>query len=179
MQSNKYKFIDGGGLVGQYSPSYLWWIMAHQDQQWKGIRSLWMLYCRTADLCTGMDGDLLRTGKSYFSYRLRELAFIVLSQMTRATLRKRFFFPPSISNTKYLEPCQKKKSSQARKEQMDFADVARSMSMSSNSCHRTYADNNCRKSCPILVFGMLLFIFNDYVICRHIRINTCLACFIT
>jgi len=92
MQSNKYKFIDGGGLVGQHSPLYLWWIMASQDQRWKGIRSRCVLDCRTADLCTGMDGDLLHTGKSYFSYRLHELAFIVLSQTTRATLRKHFFF---------------------------------------------------------------------------------------
>jgi len=35
MQTNKYKFIDGRGLVGQYRPLYLWWIMAYQDQQWK------------------------------------------------------------------------------------------------------------------------------------------------
>lgn len=92
MQTNKYKFIDGGGLVGRYRPLYLWWIMADQDQRWKGIRSRWVLDCRTADLCRGMDGDLLHTGKLYFSYRLYELAFIVLSQMTRATLSKHFFF---------------------------------------------------------------------------------------
>jgi len=39
-----------------------------------------------------MDGDVLHIGKSYFSYRLYELAFIILSQMTRATLSKHFFF---------------------------------------------------------------------------------------
>jgi len=67
----------------------LWHIKTNSG---KGIWSRWVLDCRTADLCTGMDGDLLYTGKSYFSYRLHELAFIVLSQMTRATLSKHFFF---------------------------------------------------------------------------------------
>jgi len=158
MQSNKYKFIDGGGLVGQYSPLYLWWIMAYQDQRWKDIRSSRVLDCRTADLFTGMDGDLLHTGKSYFSYRLLELAFIVLSQTTRATLRKHFFFLKILVIRNIWNLARKKISSQARKEQMDFADVARNISMSSNSCRRTYAGNNCRKSCPILVFG-ILFLF--------------------
>lgn len=92
MTTNKYKFIHGEGLVGQYRPLYLWCIMEDQDQRWKGIRSSWVLDCRTGDLFTWMDGDLLHTGKSYFSYKLHELAFIVLSQMTRAALSKHFFF---------------------------------------------------------------------------------------